>query len=622
MSLQECEGMLQHNRLQQVYFKKGTEIASSHHSTLLDSAHSTNPSIQEVIGISVLTQSPSRNALKGCFLYRYKKWKQVYDSQMRQRTIKDNELWLSCDHTFRTIANVGLFRQEDGVWTKQYKGLFCILNSDGEVLSWKATKTLSFDSVCGQLSTLKERLAHQHKVVDEFIIDNCCSWRTKLQSIFGTDMKVSLDLFHAVQRISSKLSKRHSFHSHCLRDLSLVFRDPTDQGLIRTMVTPASNVLIDNLKKFKLKWKDVHYGGQQVITPNVVKELTAIQKHMERGCLSGIKVGRGTSRNERLHKQLNCVLKGNRYGPEMASALVTLTFFKHNEKILAKSQSRVPNPVEAYGCFKAIEESDNECFGLCSPSSIKVGVSSLPEPPCKCLLQDVRYNEATAIFDSIYSSLDEDEDVISVDGSFPDSGSSLSQYDAIALLQRAISNYYISETMQKQPNIKSRIQGGNVMFTSFLKTVHRSESLSTRDQTLQDTLSSWNFERVNVNGDGNCLFSSVAYTLIAHIQGGYIDGNLTLARIGSESMDPIAVARALRSSVVMEWLGDNCDHYQGFTTVDIQSHAQQYSINSEFAGIGRSYGHDNRKHYSDTISIIYKHSKHANTGNNSISEYC
>ena len=44
------------------------------------------------------------------------------------------------------------------------------------------------------------------------------------------------------------------------------------------------------------------------------------------------------------------------------------------------------------------------------------------------------------------------------------------------------------------------------------------------------------------------------------------------------------MSRALRSAVVDEWLGENSDHYQGFTTVDIRSHAQQYRLNGEFAG--------------------------------------
>ena len=209
----------------------------------------------------------------------------------------------------------------------------------------KQLKSLSFDSVREMLQSLQQRLANQGKQVEEFIIDNCCFWRKKLQSVFGGVMRVSLDIFHAVQRISTKMSKRHPFHSKCLQDLSMVFRDPKDQGSARTMETPAPTVLVDNLSKFVTKWKDVDHEGQKIITPHVIQQLTAIQKHMERGCLSHIKVGRGTNRNERLHRQLNSVLKSNRYGPEMGTALITFTFFKHNENILAKREGRPPNPV-------------------------------------------------------------------------------------------------------------------------------------------------------------------------------------------------------------------------------------------------------------------------------------
>ena len=43
---------------------------------------------------------------------------------------------------------IGLFREEDGLWTKQYEGLFCVLNSNGDVLSWKVTKSLRCLSLC------------------------------------------------------------------------------------------------------------------------------------------------------------------------------------------------------------------------------------------------------------------------------------------------------------------------------------------------------------------------------------------------------------------------------------------------------------------------------------------
>ena len=66
----------------------------------------------------------------------------------------------------------------------------------------------------------------------------------------------------------------------------MVFRDPSGHVVVRSMITPAPHVLIENLEKFKQKWKDIHYCGHKVLTPNVLKELNAIEKHIERGCWS------------------------------------------------------------------------------------------------------------------------------------------------------------------------------------------------------------------------------------------------------------------------------------------------------------------------------------------------
>ena len=35
---------------------------------------------------------------------------------------------------------------------------------------------------------------------------------------------------------------------------------------------------------------------------------------------------------------------------------------------------------------------------------------------------------------------------------------------------------------------------------------------------------------------------------------------------------------------MLSWMGDNSDHYQGFTTIDILAYAEQYRISGEFAG--------------------------------------
>ncbi len=150
---------------------------------------------------------------------------------------------------------------------------------------------------------------------------------------------VSLDLFHAAQRILSKLSKAN--------------RPRVNQNHGDSSIRCA-------YKKFKLKWKDVHYGGQQVITPNVVKEL---QKHMVLVWNHWVEsLGEPRPADSRLFcifsllLQLmvlgNFVFRLNEEQEEMKG--YTSTFFKHN--------------LEPYGG----RQSGNECFG---------GVSSLPEPP-------------------------------------------------------------------------------------------------------------------------------------------------------------------------------------------------------------------------------------------------
>ena len=93
-------------------------------------------------------------------------------------------------------------------------------------MTWKLTRSLTFKHIEQQLIQLRDRLNEQGEVVDGFYADICCSWRNKLQVIFGPQLKVFLDIFHAVQRITRKTPKRHPYRKHCLQALTLVFRDP------------------------------------------------------------------------------------------------------------------------------------------------------------------------------------------------------------------------------------------------------------------------------------------------------------------------------------------------------------------------------------------------------------
>ena len=104
-------------------------------------------------------------------------------------------------------------------------------------------------------------------------VDNCCHWRNKIQEVFGADVIVSLDIFHAVQQITRKLPKKHPFHSVCVQELKLVFRSPGDYGLARTKPTPQPSQLKNNIDSFVQRWKDVSYNEQFIPTEESIAEI-------------------------------------------------------------------------------------------------------------------------------------------------------------------------------------------------------------------------------------------------------------------------------------------------------------------------------------------------------------
>ena len=138
--------------------------------------------------------------------------------------------------------------------------------------------------------------------------------------------------------------------------LQLVLRDPSDQGIVRTKVTPPPDVLRRQLCQFQETWENMEYNGKQVLPPAAVGEIRCLLVHIDRGCLSGILPGRGTNHNERLHKDISAHMKNNRYSVELAYGLITATMFLHNEKIRAKLENRAINApsnykIDSFGAF-------------------------------------------------------------------------------------------------------------------------------------------------------------------------------------------------------------------------------------------------------------------------------
>ena len=136
------------------------------------------------------------------------------------------------------------------------------MNAQGQVVTWRLTSKLSFTEIENDLTALKSRLEAQGKVLKEFYIDNCCSWEKKLKQVFGEQLMVYLDIFHAVKRFSEKIPKRHSLRRDCLKEWKMVFRDPSDQGEKRALPTPLPSVLESNMDKFLKNWENVDLDGK------------------------------------------------------------------------------------------------------------------------------------------------------------------------------------------------------------------------------------------------------------------------------------------------------------------------------------------------------------------------
>jgi hypothetical protein len=495
-------------------------------------------------------------------------------------TIPSQSGWLSCDHTFHSAANIGLFRDADGHWVEQYEGLFCILNSDGEVLTWKLTKSLRFECIKEQVVMLKERLLQHGKTVEEFYIDNCCTWRLKLQEVFGSELRVMLDIFHAVQRIAKKIPKRHPFHYQCVSDLKLSFRDPTDKGPIRTKSTPDCTTLKESLIAFQRKWESISYDGVKVLPVSAIREINCILRHVDRGCLSNILPGRGTNRNERLHRELNKVLSSSRYGVELGYALLSCFFFNHNEKLRALKEDRVVKPIFAL-THSPQEPLPVEKFGLTTLAAIP-----MQERVCPVIthedqlpLLEFDYNVIKSKITLLMQSICED------DNAYDNQQSVLTNAQSVSILQQTITHYYVSQHMSKLSKTAS-FDTSNCIFASTLAIFQHFCNFQGTGTDIDSVLSTWNFERVPVPADGNCLFTAVALALVERVQNEDKAVMDILQKLGVpiNECNVTRISQLLRSLVVQEWQGDNGDYYQSFTTSDIQSEAQQYFNSGEFAG--------------------------------------
>ena len=195
------------------------------------------------------------------------------------------------------------------------------------------TKSEKFDEIRHLLLEIKKRLEKDSNKLEGVVIDNCCNWNDKILSVFTHLSGVKLDLFHAIQRVTSKIPKKTPKRALFSRLLGQVFRQLGDIGCKRTKPTPDPQTLMRNLGRLERHW-GIHKGNTSPLNiPAVRNEINKLQKHIVKGCLSNIPAGIGTNRNEALHKQIRKKVGNTKISPAFIYAKLFQIFHEHNNRI-------------------------------------------------------------------------------------------------------------------------------------------------------------------------------------------------------------------------------------------------------------------------------------------------
>ena len=93
---------------------------------------------------------------------------------------------------------------------KQFQNLFIVLNNRREVIGWRLTRTTAFEEIKDLLEHIRDLIG---KPGVNLSINDCCKVRALYQSVF-LGVKVKLDLFHGVQRVTRSIPKGTELHTY------------------------------------------------------------------------------------------------------------------------------------------------------------------------------------------------------------------------------------------------------------------------------------------------------------------------------------------------------------------------------------------------------------------------
>lgn len=503
--------------------------------------------------------------------------------------------WISCDHTFKSVANIGFVQVSDGTWVRLFNSLFCVLGDNGNVLHWRFTRGESFREVSDIFTDLQRRFQSLEVNIEGIIIDNCCKWRGMFASVLP-EVPVKLDLFHAVQRFTGALAREVRVKSGIAKEYGMIFRDPSDLGVTREKCTPDPITIGKNLDSFEKKWTGLKWNGISVINENAKKAIGNLRIHIEKGCLSGIPPRCSTGRNERLHRELNYILHSNKIGLEMAYVRCSRMFFRHNNNNpgleLCCPQINPPpynDFIQGFGVEKGIcfKNSESAVLGLTNDGDNVIAS-----------LQQLKSEDINKIKTVISSSMEccedtfEDHDYSTSDRQKDETALRVA-LDGISLFEifRGMEDLGYARFLSKT-NLPNSIGIGTLAFkklSSVTNSAHKlhneHEHASFVDKTLHGHLTAFGLEHVSIPGDGNCFFSAVSFHLSLLLSSSQIPNALLhhLNSIGiSRSMLVADIANVLRMLVVREWRGNREDSYRNFLPENYNYHSE--TVNFEVYG--------------------------------------
>ena len=516
---------------------------------------------------------PGDNLIRSIYIASFEEKKHLFTEAMNSL----NASWISCDHTFKAAANIGYERKEDGAWITQYTSLFCIINEKGQVIRWSFAMSESFDEIKLLFEALSSDFKKRGVKLSGIFIDNCCKWRHLLASYFP-NVPVKLDLFHAVQRITKKVSKRSHIFSELCKDYSLVFRDQRDQNKERKLPTPAPEEILRNLNNFITEWDSAkNSSGGCVISKSIEKELKNIECHIRKGCLSDIPPGCGTTRSEGLHRELKKTTVTNRIGVDLARTRVERALFNANRKrdtnlpsiddmLIDSTKNMLLTGVQQSITSEANNKVDAKNNNLITTDK-KINLKTISVEN----ISDIQTRLTTLIDsnDKSSSDMEDSENCLKPD------------IENLVILRDALQWWKTSKIVEEKMGAKLFNYKKMVTYVRPLQIKKSLENervpqAGTRNERerLTKLASTWGFDIVEVTGDGNCLFTAVALQLQQMMNLNAHEQSLLMSHLKEQvgidiSSSIVDIGSILRRKVVQELKGERVDFYQSFLTNDV-----------------------------------------------------